>query len=820
MNEWLLIYDEYDPARVGVREALCTLGNGYFATRGALATCDADDVHYPGTYFAGVYNRLGTRVAGRRVDNESLVNAPNWLPVRFCADDGPCFSASAAEVLWQYTELDMYRGVLSQKTRYRDPEGRVLRVTERRFVSMRDPHMAGIEVTAVPENWSGRLNILSAIDGAVTNSGVARYAALGGRHLVPVCTDHDGGEIVCLRVETSQSEIRIAEAARTRVFHNGEQLQDAAELVMHENYVGLSRSVEVREGEEVTVEKIVSLFTSRDHGIGEPGEEACSTVEELAGGFDELLSRSAVSWRHIWGRVRIDVGANHGLALALHLHLFHLCQTVSNNSIGIDAGVPARGLHGEAYRGHIFWDELFIVPLLSLRLPQLARSLLIYRYNRIDRARNAAADCGYSGAMFPWQSASDGREQTQTMHLNPNSGRWLPDASHLQRHVNAAIVHNVWHYYLATLDLEFLRFYGAEMILEIARFWASIATYNRALDRYEIKGVMGPDEYHEGYPGRDEPGLDNNAYTNLMAVWCLCRAFDVLRTLPPVSVRDLRERLTISEQELDRWGEVSRKMRVCFHDGDVISQFEGYEDLLELDWDAYRAKYGDIHRLDRILESEGDSTNRYKLTKQADVMMLFYLLSPNEIATLLERLGYPYDDDLIERNIEYYEARTAHGSTLSRVVHAWINASRDRERSWDFFMAALNSDLDDIQGGTTREGIHLGAMAGTVDILHRCYTGLEMGGEVLHLDPVLPAELGSLAFDIRYRGHLVHLDFTTEVAKVRVDLDEGEPILVNVKGEAHKVGPGQTIEVSLMDGDATATGRGAGLDGAVGAAAG
>lgn len=820
MNEWLLIYDEYDPERVGVREALCTLGNGYFATRGALATCDADDVHYPGTYIAGVYNRLDTEVAGRRVDNESLVNVPNWLPVRFCADDGPCFSASAAEVLWQYTELDMYRGVLSQKTRYRDPEGRVLRVTERRFVSMRDPHMAGIEVTAVPENWSGRLNVLSAIDGTVTNSGVARYAALGGRHLVPVCTDHDGGDVVCLRVETSQSEIRIAEAARTRVFHGGEQLHEPADLVMHESYVGLSRTVDVSEGEEVTVEKIVSLFTSRDHGIGEPGEEACATVREYAGGFDDLLSRHAVSWRHIWGRVRIDVGANHGLALALHVHLFHLCQTVSNNSIGIDAGVPARGLHGEAYRGHIFWDELFIVPLLSLRLPQLARSLLIYRYNRIDRARNAAADCGYSGAMYPWQSASDGREQTQTMHLNPNSGRWLPDASHLQRHVNAAIVHNVWHYYLATLDLDFLRFYGAEMILEIARFWSSIATYNRALDRYEIKGVMGPDEYHEGYPGRDGPGLDNNAYTNLMAVWCLCRAFDVLRTLPPVSVRDLRERLMISEQELDRWGEVSRKMRVCFHDGDVISQFEGYEDLLELDWDAYRAKYGDIHRLDRILESEGDSPNRYKLTKQADVMMLFYLLSPNEIATLLERLGYPFDDDLIERNIEYYEARTAHGSTLSRVVHAWINANRDREKSWDFFLTALNSDLDDIQGGTTREGIHLGAMAGTVDILHRCYTGLEMRGEVLHLDPVLPLELGSLAFDIRYRGHLVHLEFTTEVAKVRVDLDEGEPVLVDVKGELHKVGPGQTIEVSLVDGDTTATGPGAGPDGTVGAAAG
>jgi alpha,alpha-trehalase len=146
----------------------------------------------------------------------------------------------------------------------------------------------------------------------------------------------------------------------------------------------------------------------------------------------------------------------------------------------------------------------------------------------------------------------------------------------------------VWQYYLASGDLEFLRFFGAEMILEIARLWASIATYNPALDRYEIKGVMGPDEYHESYPGRAEPGLDNNAYTNLMAVWCLCRAFDVLERLPPASTRDLTERLVITAQELDLWDQVSRKMRVCFHAENVISQFEGYERLEELDWDAYR----------------------------------------------------------------------------------------------------------------------------------------------------------------------------------------------------------------------------------------
>ena len=506
-----------------------------------------------------------------------------------------------------------------------------------------------------------------------------------------------------------------------------------------------------------------------------------------------------MAWRHLWDRAEIRLGTDGDVGVLLNLHEFHALQTVSLHSASLDVGVPARGLHGEAYRGHIFWDELFICPFFSLRFPELTRGILMYRYRRFDRARRDAAAEGHAGSHVPVaerQRRPRGDPDDASQPGTP--GRWGPDASHLQRHVNAAIAYNIWHYHQATGDEEFLRFYGAEMLLEIARFWAGLATYSNVEDRYEIRGVMGPDEYHEGYPDRDEPGLDNNAYTNVMAVWCIQRALELLDTVPASTAQELIDRLAITPSEREHWDDVTRRMRLVIQDG-VISQFEGYHELLELDWEGYREKYGDISRTDRILDAEGDSTDRYQVTKQADVVMLFYLFSAEELAELLDHMGYDYDTQLIPRTIDYYEQRTAHGSTLSGVVHSWVHARSDREWSWHMFREALQSDVGDVQGGTTAEGIHLGAMAGTIDLIQRCYTGLELRGDVLRLNPVIPTELGSLGFEIRYRGREVRLEFTADVARVLTDEHGDLAVSVECRGQLVQVPPGGVAQFMLDD---------------------
>jgi trehalose/maltose hydrolase-like predicted phosphorylase len=469
--------------------------------------------------------------------------------------------------------------------------------------------------------------------------------------------------------------------------------------------------------------------------------------------------------------------------------------------------MPARGLNGEAYRGHVFWDEMYAFPFLNVRLPEVARGLLMYRYRRIGEARAAARETGFRGAMFPWQSGSEGIEETQRVHLNPLSGRWEPDLSHNQRHVNAAIFFNIWNYFQATHDYAFLESYGAEMMLDIARFWASAAHFNPARERYEIHGVMGPDEFHEKYPGAQQGGLANNAYTNVMVAW-LC---DIAAKLPSLlsasSTEGLRARLGIGDDELALWQDMSRRMFVPFHEDGIISQFEGWGDLEELDWDAYRAKYENIQRLDRILHAEGDDPNRYKIAKQADAVMLFYLFPDEELREIFERLGYDYRPGTAARNVAYYDRRTSHGSTLSFVTYAGVLAAIDPDSSWERFLVALGSDVGDIQGGTTKEGIHLGVMAGTLDLVQRHYAGAQIRDSVLYFDPRLPSGLGGLSFLMQFREAPILVTLNRDLLTLDVQPEgASHEIRAGIPGDVRELCPGDQAVFELSQGG-SANGR-------------
>ncbi|WP_328965004.1 glycoside hydrolase family 65 protein [Streptomyces virginiae] len=746
---WTWTFDRYDPKTERVVEALCTLGNGRFATRGAAPEAPADAVHYPGTYAAGCYNWLPSQVAGKQVGNEDMVNLPDWTRVRYrcLPEDGPAgewLTPDDPSLRHHRAVLDLRAGTLTRRMLFQDGHGRRLGVTHTRLVHMADPYLAAQQSTFRASGWRGTIEIQSVLDGDVTNAGVARYRALNGRHL----TGHRAGVgadgIAWLSCETTSLRTRIGIAVRT-----SSRPLAAVTLSCTDEATAQTFRLPISRGHPVVVLKSAALYSALDRPAG---DSLTSAVEHVthAPDFATALTGHKAAWEDLWSRGEVKVPGEAGRIL--RLHAFHVLQTLSPHTAELDAGVPARGLHGEAYRGHVFWDELFVTPYLTLHLPEVARAVLMYRHRRLPVARAAARRAGRPGAMFPWQSAGSGREETQTLHLNPRSGRWLPDHSRLQRHVGSAIAWNVWRYAQTTGDTGFLYGPGAELLMSIARYWGAVADYDTDRERYRIRGVVGPDEYHDAYPGAATPGIDDNAYTNVTAAWVLARGLELAAELPRTRMRQLEQQLGIDTEVLNRWEDVSRRLLVPWH-GDVISQFEGYGDLAELDWDAYRARYSDIRRLDRILESEDDTVNRYQASKQADTLMLGYLFRPDELHDIFARLGYRLDDDLWRATVAYYLQRTSHGSTLSSLVHGWVLARHKGPDAWRYCEEALLGDVMDIQGGTTGEGIHLGAMAGTLDLIERGIVGLEVGPDGLRIDPVPLREVPRCSFTVDCLGH-------------------------------------------------------------------
>jgi alpha,alpha-trehalase len=308
VDPWFLEYEGYDPDAERLREALCTVGNGLFASRGAAPECSAGGPHYPGTYVAGLYDRRATEIAGQEIVNESIVNVPNWLPLTFSIGDGPWFTIDDVEVLEYRQTLELRRGILVRRFRFRDREHRETTVSQRRLVHMDLAHVAALETTIRPENWSGSIVVRSVVDGGVENEGVPRYSELAGDHLVTLDRVRLSDDTVALRSRTVQSRIEIAEAARLRAWADGDPFDLDSKTVEDDDVIGLDFRLEIAEGNVLRVEKVVTLHTSRDHAISEPWVASVEALDH-AGDFAELEPSHVLAWDELWRRFDIDLGS-------------------------------------------------------------------------------------------------------------------------------------------------------------------------------------------------------------------------------------------------------------------------------------------------------------------------------------------------------------------------------------------------------------------------------------------------------------------------------------------------------------------------------
>ncbi|MDD4294019.1 MAG: glycosyl hydrolase family 65 protein [Candidatus Omnitrophica bacterium] len=804
---WRLVYSRFEPSQERLREVLCTLGNGYLGTRGAAPESAVSDskIHYPGTYIAGVFNKLATDIAGRSIYNDDMVNCSNWMFISFKIGDGSWFCPSTCRILSYRQELNMKDGVLLRKIRFQNYKGQRTVVETRTIAHMQNPHICAIEYKIIPENYSEIITVRTMLDGAVENNGVERYRQLNSKHLKANAIGRFSSNGVFLSMRTNQSRIEIAQAEKIKVFCDGNELKTrirpiTRRLLQGKARIGQEFRIMVQPGKTYSVEKCVTIYTSRDAGIKNPLAVAVDLAKNSLP-FNFLAETHKKTWNDIWQKCDIQIDGDVFSQMAVRFHIYHLLQTASRHNINIDSAVPARGLHGEAYRGHIFWDEIFAFPFYSMHVPEVSKASFMYRYKRLNKAREYAKNNGYKGAMFPWQSSMTGEEETQELHLNPLSGRWGVDLSRRQRHVSFAIAYNIWQYYKITGDINFMRKFGIELFLSIAQFAASLTKYSILTGRYSTYGIMGPDEFHEKNPGTKKPGLKDNAYTNVMIVWVLCKAKELLDTLSVQNKEKLKKKLDITDKEIRRWEDVTEKMNIVIDDNNIISQFDGYFALKELDWKAYTAEYGNIKRMDRILKAEDKSPDEYKVAKQADTLMLFYLFNFSELRSIFSKLGYNLKDDSLRKNYDYYEKRTSHGSTLSKVVHGFLAHKLGRSKaSWDWFQSVLQSDVYDTQGGTTPEGIHVGVMGGSIDIVLRRYLGVDVTGEIVKFAPQVPRSWKKITTKIRYRDFWITVWADTQQIKVIVDAFQNDPktvLAVEINGKIHDLGMGKSYSFSL-----------------------
>lgn len=767
---WGLDYYGYTPGKSEYSvESLLTTGNGFIGLRGTLPEMEISEAHYPATYLAGLYNSAPSVIEGRTVMNEDFVNSPNlqYLSLKF--KDGAILEITTETIQSLHRHLDLKTGLFTAVALVKSGPYQFKIVTSR-VVNMADKHHYSLRYEVTPLNYSGKLTMLAKSQAGVFNFNTERYRSLNQEHL----------NIEHLSAEGTTTTVGVqTKASRITVIQHSQLVGELAKQVTNEiteAEISQSMEIDVIAGQPYTIEKSVSIA----YFFPEEREASQSYLAAplMPKSFDTNLAESTKAWAKLWQKADICVSGDMMSQKLLRLHTYHLL--VSGSPIAnqtLDVSITARGLHGEAYRGHIFWDEIFILPFYQLHFPEMAKQLLMYRYKRLEAAKENAKEAGFSGAMFPWQSGLDGTEQTQEVHLNPLNGEWGEDYSRLQRHVSLAIAYNVWNYWHNTKDQEFISQYGAEMLLEIAEFWRSKAVWNEAEKRYSIPHVMGPDEFHEAYPESSEGGVTDNAYTNMMVVWLFEEIAALKAALSVKEWQRVQDKTLVDDEKLGEMQAIRQRLRLEVNSDGIIAQYAGYFELKEVDWRYYREKYGNIYRMDRILKADGKSADDYQVAKQADTLMTFYNLTQAKVDEITTDLGYQLPADYLEKNLTYYLERTSHGSTLSRIVHAQLaDMVGKRELSWQLYQEALRSDYQDIQGGTTAEGIHTGVMAATLMVTIQTYGGVDTRGEWLSFKPDLPNQWQELCFNLSRFGVAYSVKMTA--SSVTIEASETSTILV------------------------------------------
>jgi kojibiose phosphorylase len=725
VNLWHVNEDTFNPAPKNVhsQETVFCVGNGYFCTRGTF------EEGYPGanpaTLLFGVFDAVP-------VYKEELANAPDWLPVGLSIG-GEHFRLDQGKILSYQRTLDMQEGLLTRTVHWESPRGVRLHISSERIASLADEHVGALRMRITSDqanNATLEFALWSNFNLAVGNYDLMHWEALDNTR---------ADDIVCFQTTTKKSGVQLAQSMSFAI--------DAPGVRREYGPLVTAPSIElygqIAPGATVSVEKVVVMYTSRD-GV-EPAPATLKHHREVVGTaanafvFDELQEQNREAWRQFWQGADVIIEGDDRAQVGIRYNIYQLRISASLHDDRYS--IAAKGLTGFGYRGHIFHDtEIFMLPFYTYVMPDVARNLLIYRYRTLPAARQKAQRNGYQGAQFAWESASSGEETTPASMVHPELKEVVAVLNApLEIHITASIAHATWHYWNVTGDNDFLRDYGAEVILSAALFWESRVEKNEQRNAYEISNVIGPDEWHEH--------INNNAFTNYMARHNLQIALDVwnyLQAHEPARYEELSGDLDITRKRLDHWQDIIARLLILQDPQTrLFEQFEGFFKLEEFDKSRYAGRKDSYQG---ILGME--DVQKYRIIKQADVLMLLTVLRQE------------FDLETKRVNWDYYYPITDHeyGSSLTPAFHVILACELDKAReAKELFRIGNLVDLENLRGNTP-DGIHNACSGAAWQAAILGFAGLKVSADEYTTNPRWPEGWTRLAFTIKHRGKFIPID--------------------------------------------------------------
>jgi kojibiose phosphorylase len=756
-EKWHIVEEGFDPKLQNVTETLFALGNGYIGSRGILEEIPPGS--RPGTFFSGIYG-------GSRALVPELINAPNPIDMRIGLK-GEKLDVTAMDVLSHERTLDMYSGVLARHTVYSNVGKKKYDYQSLRFFSRKNKHVAAMRVYLTSLDGDATFTVTNSIDTSIMNMGLV--------------TEGDKKHID--EIETGKSGDTNYKCSKT--FETGVLLTYASQIIVDKGKKTYSEpnwtfKLRLKKGETACITNYLSFYTTLGTSREKTKKQAIKTVSQcVKKGFEQLLKEHKKEWGRKWSRALVEIEGDEEIEKAVRFNIYHLLIAAnidfSDNSIG------AKALTGEGYRGHIFWDtEIFCLPFFIYTYPTIAKNILMYRYHRLNQAREIAINKGFKGAMFPWESAETGHETTPSWYKDSEGRIQRVMTGDQEHHITADIAFSILNYFKVTKDEDFLLNYGLEMILEIARFWASRVEYNSIERRYDIKHVIGPDEFHED--------VDNNVYTNVIVRRNLKSAVKLYREFLkkyPKEVKGLKKKIDLRSYELDKWLNIASK--ICVpppNEEGIIEQFDGYLERKKLpfpepnEW-GLPSSPKDIENMDET-----------QYVKQADVVMVLFLFP--EL----------YSQEVKHANYLFYEERTLHHSSLSASIHSGVGSDVGMpEKAYRYFKAAAYSDLKNVYGNVGM-GVHAASLGGTWQALVHGFAGVRFQIGALAIDPRLPAKWKRLKFSIIYRGRPVSVEiFEKKISLYFSSRDKSDILKMMVYGEPYELAANKKVSFQKGGGE-------------------